>query len=137
MTKSKIIKALQEEVSRINGCISVIQQIGELPSGAEYLNLSSLVIQVRTLDDLGILKGHLYKKLGWEGKLGLVWNSDDKMLAEWQDNRYDFSVWLNMPIKDFPDNLRPGCRVVELVPEVVRRYAYVCEASEKNNERGI
>ena len=131
MTKDETIKALQEEVSGIKECISIVQQIGELPTGAEYLNLSSLVIQVRTLDDLGVLKGYLYKKLGWEGKLGLVWDSGGNMLAEWKDDRYGFSVWLKMHPKDFPDNLRPGCKVVELVPEVVRRYAYVCEDTGK------
>ena len=127
MTKDEVIKDLQDEIVKRNKSISIVQQIGELPKGAEYLSLSSLVIQVRTLDALEVLKEHLYKRLGWEGKLGLVWNSDDKMLAEWEDGRYELSVWLNMPAKDFPDNLRPGCKVVELVPEVVRRYAYVCE----------
>ncbi|MCD6199297.1 MAG: hypothetical protein J7K15_12160 [Deltaproteobacteria bacterium] len=126
--KDSMIDFFQNEIVKINESINLVNRIGNLPNGARYLLLSSLTIEVKNLEDLEMLKAFLDKKLGWKGKVvPPIWSSEGKIYASFKDDKYDFSVWLCMSPEDFPDNLIPGARVVELLPEVNRRFKYVQE----------
>jgi len=129
MNKDKIVEFFQDEIVKMNKTIDLVNQIGNLPNGARYLSLSALTIEVRNLKDLETLKAFLYRKLGWKGKIvpPYVWSSGGKIYADFRDDAYALSVWLCMPPEEFPDNLIPGARLVELVPEVNRQFKYVRE----------
>jgi len=133
MNKKEVIHFFKNQVIEINKSIDLVNKIGELPHGARYLGLTPLIIEVNTLKDLEVIQSFLYERLNWnwKGRIKTVWFSMGEMCASFVDKKYDFSVWLCMPPKDFPDNLIPGAKVVELEPEVRKRFGYIQKGEEK------
>ena len=131
MDVSEMQNVLVEKIADLQESIKFLEKNREIfencPFRVVESGRSSRII-ITKLSDLRAAREIMGKLYGsWRDKYGFPFYSQGVAIATWKDPRYDWSIWIECSIEDFPKELLKSdtCKWVETTS---RDYYVVCNS---------